>query len=360
MRPRERTTVTDKKTPATAASPTMRDVARAAGVSVASVSNYIANYPYMKDTTRRRIHEAIDALGYVADQRARGLRSGKTGLISFSLPSLTQSYFAELAEDIITVARCRGYGVLVQSTSFDRAQEIASVTAMASRTTDGLILSPFAMLDSDVEHLQGSFPLVILGERLFHVPGPHVLVRNIEIAHALTSHLLAHGCHDIAFIGGTLDETPTTTESLRTRGYTEALQEAGLPVRPRLVRRLAYDRRGMIATSANGAQAIRAMVADGVHADGIVCYNDLIAFGVLRQLRELGVRIPDDVRVVSIDDLDEARFSVPSLTSANPGRHTIADLAVSLILEQIAARARAEFAELHVDYTIEYRESSPS
>ena len=125
----ERTTsaVADKPTP------TMRDVAQLAGVSVTSVSNYLSDYPYMKQTTRERIRQAIEMLGYVTDERARSLRSGRTGLISLAIPSLTQIYFAELAERVIAAARRRGYGVTVESTAFSRRHELESVAAMARK-----------------------------------------------------------------------------------------------------------------------------------------------------------------------------------------------------------------------------------
>ncbi|PJM75698.1 LacI family DNA-binding transcriptional regulator [Bifidobacterium simiarum] len=332
----------------------MQDVARLAGVSISSVSNYLADYPYMKPITKQHIQEAIDALGYVTNERARSLRSGRTGLISLSIPSLTQAYFAELAEEIIAAARRRGYGILIESTGFSRDWELASVAAMARRATDGLIMSPLAMEDSDIPRLRGEFPLVLLGERLFDVPAPHVLVHNVEVGRALTEHLIAAGCETIAFLGGVLESNHPSAEVLRTKGYVQALEAAGRPVRPELVRTLVGE-----ATSRAGVELVERMVAEGVKPDGVVCYSDLVAFGVVRQLREMRVRIPDDVRVVSIDNLDEAQYTMPSLTSVELGRRQIAELAVDSILKQVK-EGRAPAGELYADYEIMYRESSPA
>ena len=113
---------------------TLHDVAKRAHVSVASVSNYLNDYPYMKPATRERIQQAIDELGYVINQQARNLRSGRTGLISLSLPDLNQIYFSELAEEMIT--RAREYGYRIKSTGNDRQREIESAHAMASNMTD--------------------------------------------------------------------------------------------------------------------------------------------------------------------------------------------------------------------------------
>ncbi|PLS31973.1 LacI family transcriptional regulator [Bifidobacterium margollesii] len=332
----------------------MIDVARLAGVSVSSVSNYLSNYPYMKPTTKQHIQEAIDALGYVTNERARSLRSGRTGLISLSIPSLTQAYFAELAEEIIAAARRRGYGILIESTGFSRERELASVTAMASKTTDGLILSPLALENADIPRLRGDVPMVLLGERLFGVPAPHMLVHNVEVARKLTEHLIAAGCRTIAFMGGVLESDHMSAEALRTKGYVQALEAAGMPVRPELVAGIVGE-----ATSRKGVELVESMFASGVRPDGIVCYSDLVAFGVLRQLREMQVRIPEDIRVVSIDNLDESQYTVPSLTSVELGRHEIAELAVDSILRQLK-EGRAPGEEIYADYRIIHRESSPA
>lgn len=368
----ERTTsaVADKPTP------TMRDVAQLAGVSVTSVSNYLSDYPYMKQTTRERIRQAIEMLGYVTDERARSLRSGRTGLISLAIPSLTQIYFAELAERVIAAARRRGYGVTVESTAFSRRHELESVAAMARKMSDGLILSPLLMERRDIARLAGDYPLVVLGECLFDVPAPHILVHNIDAVKALTQHLLDAGCRRIALIGGALDRRRTSTETLRTQGYLEALAQAGVPVDAKLIRPIpawetdeeakddasdgaGYVGRG-IATRRSGSEIVRRMFEEGIKADALLCYNDLLAFGALRQLREMGVRIPDDLRVVSMDNLEEAQYTIPSLTSVELGKEQIAQCAVDAILEQVAGGGRGAAEQRYVDFSIHYRESSPA
>ena len=144
---------------------TLHDVAetcaRVRGISV----QLPQRLPYMKPATRERIQQAIDELGYVTNQQARNLRSGRTGLISLSLPDLNQIYFSELAEEMITRAREYGYRIIIESTGNDRQREIESAHAMASNMTDGLILSPTAMRAEDVAELEGDYPLVVLGEQ---------------------------------------------------------------------------------------------------------------------------------------------------------------------------------------------------
>ncbi|PLS27642.1 LacI family DNA-binding transcriptional regulator [Bifidobacterium parmae] len=332
---------------------TLHDVAKRAHVSVASVSNYLNDYPYMKPATRERIRKAVEELGYVANSQARNLRSGRTGLISLSLPDLNQIYFAELAEETIKQARERGYRVIIESTGNDRRREIDSARAMASNMTDGLILSPTQLRAEDVHELEGDYPLVILGERIFNAPAPHVVMSNEMGAAMATAHLLRAGCRTIAVVGGTLDESVPSSRSMRTKGYLGALAEHGVAMDPSLIRECGEW------TSAEGAKAVREMFAQGVRPDGIFALNDLLAFGVISQLREMRVRVPESVRVIGFDDIDEAKYTIPPMTTVDPGRTRIAALAVDSILAQVEAGKRAPRERIDVDCRLVYRDSSP-
>ncbi|QOL35427.1 LacI family DNA-binding transcriptional regulator [Bifidobacterium lemurum] len=332
---------------------TLPDVAKLAGVSVASVSNYLNDYPHMRPTTKQRIQNAIDELGYVVNEQARNLRSGRTGLITLSIPDLNQIYFAELAEEVIKAARTRGYGVIVESTGNDKQRELDSIASMARNMTDGLILSPVKMSNDDVASMEGDFPLVMLGERVFKAPAPHVMMPNEAASRAVTEHLLDAGCRTVAVVGGTLDGSNSSSRSLRTQGYVEAMRHRGLTVDPALVREVGEW------TSKNGALAVERMYREGIRPDAIFALNDLLALGVISQLREMRVRVPESVRVVGFDDINEAQYTIPSLTSVNPDRARIAELAVDLILGQVMTGRRASADKYPVPFTLVYRDSSP-
>lgn len=164
----------------------MADVAHEAGVSVASVSNFLNKQPYMSEAMAARIAEAIDRLGYKVNSSARNLRSGRTRLLKLVIPDLRQVYFSELAEDILAEARQHGYGVIVESTTNNRARKLESIASMGTHSADGLILSPLMMTVDDIAALEGDYPLVLLGERLFGVNAPHVVIRNREGAAGAT------------------------------------------------------------------------------------------------------------------------------------------------------------------------------
>lgn len=332
---------------------TLKDVARLAKVSVASVSNYLNDYPHMRESMKEKIQRAIDELGYVANESARTLKSGRTGLITLSIPDLTQVYFAELAEEIIHAAREYHYGVLVESTGSSRSRELASVHAMAKHMTDGLILSPVKMDMHDNDALDNNIPLVMLGERIFNAPAPHVVIDNVNAAYAATEHLLRAGCRSIAVVGGTLDNAMTSSRSLRTQGYCQALRDYGIRVDSALIRTTGEW------TSKNGALAVQQMYAQGCIPDAIFALNDLLALGVISQLREMRIAIPEEVRVVGFDNINESQYTIPSLTTVDPGRSVIAKLAVESIIHQLDSGTRAAQVTRAVPYTLVYRSSSP-
>src|SRR5690606_6004357 len=149
---------------------TLHDVARLAGVSIKTVSNVVNNYPHVRPSTRDKVLAAIEELDYRPNLSARGLRSGRTGVIGLAIPELRQNYFAELADSIIRAADARGIGVVIDQTSATREGEIAALSGERLRLTDGVLFSPERLGQEDVALLDVSYPLVLLGERIFGGP----------------------------------------------------------------------------------------------------------------------------------------------------------------------------------------------
>ncbi len=309
----------------------MRDVASLARVSSKTVSNVVNNHPHVHPETRARVQKAIDELGYRPNFSARGLRSGRTGVIGLAVPELRQNYFAELADDVIAAAESRGLGVIVDQHSGSRQHE-TDVLTNGLRQTDGLLFSPERLGTEDLELLDYvDYPLVLLGERIFGGPTDHVTMHNVSAARAAVRHLIDRGRRRIAVIGVHPDhrEDQIRPSDLRVRGYREALALAGLGHDVQLERAVAPWH------PQNGAEATRALIGSGVSFDAIFALNDTLAVGALRALGEAGYRVPDDVAVIGFDNIDNCRFTLPSLSSVEAGRKTIADTAVQMLVERI-------------------------
>jgi DNA-binding LacI/PurR family transcriptional regulator len=333
---------------------TLHDVALVAGVSIKTVSNVVNHYPHVRPATRERVLAAIAQLDYRPNLSARGLRSGKTGVIGLAIPELRQNYFAELADAIIRAAAVHNVGVVIDQTSATREGELAALSGERLRLTDGILFSPERLGQDDVELLNVAFPLVLLGERIFGGPTDHVTMQNVESARAATEHLLGIGRRRIAVIGAhPLKQDDIRSANLRVRGYREALEAAGMPYDETLVRVAAPWHRE------NGAAAMRLLLEEGVEFDALFTLNDTLGLGALRALGEAGVRVPDDVAVIGFDNIDESRFSVPSMSSVDPGRHQIAQMAVDLLLERIREKGEpVPPRQVFADYRIVGREST--
>ncbi|TFD79878.1 LacI family DNA-binding transcriptional regulator [Cryobacterium fucosi] len=331
---------------------TLHDVARIAGVSIKTVSNVINDYPHIRPTTKQRVLDAIAELDYRPNLSARSLRSGRTGVIGLAVPELSLSYFAELADAVIRSAERHGVTVLIEQTGGDRAREIELLTSPRRQLTDGLIFSALGMDSDDSEYLRVGYPLVLLGERIFGGPTDHVTMRNVDAARAATEHLIALGRRRIAVIGAHEGEV-IGSAGLRLRGYREALEAAGIPFDPALIGYTTLWHRS------NGADAMRALLASGVEFDAVFGLNDTLTLGAMRVLQEAGLRIPKDVAAIGFDDLDEAQYSLPTLTTIDPGREEIAETAVRVLLERIASTDLAlPPREILADFRIVEREST--
>jgi DNA-binding LacI/PurR family transcriptional regulator len=333
---------------------TIRDVARVAGVSAKTVSNVINDHPHVRPHLRERVRAAIVELDYRPNLSARGLRYGRTGVIGLAVPALRESYFAELADSVIRAAEKKGLSVLIGQTNGDRKTELEVIAGERLQGTDGLLISPKSLGQRDVDALNVPSPLVLLGERIFGGPTDHVTMHNVSSAQAATEHLLALGRRRIAIIGAPEgDAEEPSSAALRLRGYQNALRAAGITDAEELV--CAADHWGREA----GAAAVRGLVEKGVSFDAVFALNDTLALGALRALGDAGIRVPDDVAVMGFDNIDEARFSVPSLSSVDPGRESIAEMAVQMLVERIREDGERRPPRLiKPDFRIVTRESS--
>ncbi|WP_292907034.1 LacI family DNA-binding transcriptional regulator [Microbacterium sp.] len=308
----------------------MHDVARLASVSIKTVSNVINDHPHVRPQTRQRVQDAIDQLGYRPNLSARGLRSGRTGVIGLAVPALSENYFAELADAVIRAADTHGLGVVVEQTSGDRERELQVITGGRLRLTDGLLFSPHALGQADVDALRTDFPIVLLGERIFDGPTDHVTMHNVSSARAAVEHLIDIGRRRIAIIGAEGDTVDgTSSAALRLVGYREAFDGAGLAIDSRLIRS------GRHWSRTAGVLAVRELINEGIEFDAVFALNDALGLGALRALGEAGLRVPEDVAVIGFDDIDESRFSIPSMSTVDAGRKEIAVAAVDMLVERI-------------------------
>ncbi|MFE9954661.1 LacI family DNA-binding transcriptional regulator [Micromonospora sp. NPDC005299] len=329
----------------------LKDVAERAGVSVKTVSNVVNGYQHVRADTRARVEAAIVELNYRPNLSARNLRKGRTGVIALAVPELDIPYFAELARHVVVAAAEHGWTVLIDQTGGGPEQERKVASGIGDHMIDGLIFSPLALTADDLAGLDG-MPMVLLGERVDHGPADHVVIDNVAAAREITAHLVGLGRRRIAAIGS--QRTPEGASArLRLTGYTAALAEAGIAYDDRLVASAPAWHR------ADGAAAMRHLLSTGVRPDAVFCFNDTLALGALRALHEAGLRVPDDVAVAGFDDIEDGRFSIPTLSTVAPDKERIARLAVELLAGRLTGDPEAPPRELVAPHRLALRESAP-
>ena len=335
---------------------TLKDVAQRAGVSIKTVSNVVHGYVHVTDEVRERVRMALKELHYQPNLPARYLRTGRAGVLALAIPDLSNSYFSEVGNAIITAAAAGSYTVLIDCTGGERASESLIIDGLRPHLIDGVILSPLALEPEDLQPRQGRVPLVLLGEHLLDVDVPydHVANSNVAAARLATEHLLKLGRRRIASIGNQATQSIAggTGVLRRLRGYSEALAKVGLPVDAQLIMQVeAYNQ-------AEGARAMQRLLALDHPPDAVFCFNDLLAIGAMHTLHKAGCRVPDDIAVIGFDDIEEARFAIPSLTTIAPDKKRIGELTVSFLLGRIDGTRTGPPDRVEVPFRLIIREST--
>jgi LacI family repressor for deo operon, udp, cdd, tsx, nupC, and nupG len=329
----------------------LRDVADLAGVSPGSVSNVITGHPNVSPAMRTKVQAAIDELGYKPNLLARGLRRGRTGTLGLLVPEINVPYFGELTHQIVEQARTRDLTVRIDETSGERRRERYLLELMTgSGTVDGVLFSPFGLTGPDLVRLKPKVPVVLLGERATSSRLDHVGIHNVAAAREVTKYLIDSGHTRIAAMAEP-ERMRAPTSRLRLKGYRAALISAGVEVDPQLIARVSrYQRQ-------DGADGMAQLLNLPTLPDAVFCFNDLLALGALYELRTHGVRVPDDISVVGFDDIEECRFSDPSLTTVAPDKAAIARNALDLVSARVRGSTEPR-RDIRIAYRLTVREST--
>ncbi len=317
-----------------------------------TVSHVINDHPHVRDTTRAKVVQAMDELGYRVNVAARNLRAGRTYTIGLAVAEIDRPYWGQLAARIIEEAARHDLRVLIEQTGASRKSELDALALSRNRMYDGLILSTVGLGPADTAQLNVNYPIVILGERIFDGPVDHVAMANVDGAYAAIRHLMDQGCRRIA----TIDDHASgevNMSTLRYAGFIRAHEDAGVAFDPNLgIHSQGFGLR-------DGYNATRALVESGASFDGLFCVTDTVALGALRALKDLGIAVPADVKVMGFDNILESEFGVPSLSTVDPDHTGMARAAVDLLVRRIAeGRGGERPVEFVSTYRVIEREST--
>ncbi|WP_298329188.1 LacI family DNA-binding transcriptional regulator [Haloactinopolyspora sp.] len=304
--------------------PTIHEVAKVAGVSISSVSRALNGNTSNAEMVAR-VEAAVQQLGYVPSQVAQSLKTRHTAQVAFAMEDIGNAAYLEMVRQIQPVLRDAGYRLLLHSTGADVEDEVSVLDSLSQNYVDGLILCPLRVTGRHVAALrETAVPVIVIGLLPDDVSVDNVRADSRVGARMAVEHLYAAGARRIAFIDGPIDTVPGEA---RYAGYRAGLAACGLPLDDDLVEFADFQ-------FESGRRAAREVLTR-TDVDAVFGANDLIAMGTLHALRELGRTVPDDVRVVGMDDTTLAATSFPPLSSVSLGSADRGRIAAKLLLARM-------------------------
>jgi len=310
---------------------TIKDVARASGVSPMTVSRVINGSDRVSPETRQRVEQAIADLGYIPSRLARGLIRQKTGTFALIVPDVANPFFTLIVRGAEDVARRGGYRIILCDTRADLTIERGVIEEMLAHRVDGIAIAPVS--DRSKPHLQRlasyGVQFVLIDRTVAGIESDVVLGDNVGGARRLVEHLISLGHRRIGFI---TEADDVSTARDRRQGYEAALAAAGIDVDPSLVVRSTAD-------PAGGLEGMRPLLELCVPPTAVFAVNNLVAVGAIEAVRAAGLEVPDDVAIVCFDDIEHASRLYPFLTVMAQPAETLGTLGTQLLLERIEGRA---------------------
>jgi len=304
----------------------IKTVAKKAGVSTATVSRVIREYPGVREKTRKKVIKVIKELNYEINAIARSLRQKKTNTIGVIVGNVLSQFYSIIAKSVEDIANKFGYNVILCNGDDDPEKELKYLKVLKSNRVDGIILTPTGKNAKYVNWLIESGTKVVLLDRLIDgVDCDAVLVDNENGAYNAVKYLVDQGYRKIAIINGYIDRT---TGRGRLNGYLRALREAGISKDDGLIKIGNFKKR-------SGINLTRELLESTNRPEAIFVANIDMTLGTFITIREMGLKIPDDIGIVGFDDSDWSLILNPPLTAVRQPVYNLGSTALEMLLKKI-------------------------
>jgi len=304
---------------------TIQDVAKAAGVSVATVSRVINNSSTVTPETCETVRNVIKKLNYQPNLLGRNLRKMETRMILVLLPNIANPFYATIVKGIEDVGHKNGYNVMLCNTDSDSKREKVYLNLLKNRLSDGVIFMAPELSREELSDIGRRFPVVQCCEYKEGASVSHVSIDNQAAAYKAVRHLTGLGRKRIGMISC---ENNFISTNLREQGYRKALEDSGISFDPSLLIYGDYSFK-------SGLRAAKQMLYRSDKPDAIFAISDLMAIGVMRAVKEAGLKIPQDIAVVGFDDISFSSMYDPLLTTISQPKYDLGCIAMELLLKQI-------------------------
>ena len=304
----------------------IKDVAKKAGVSTATVSRALSDFPGIRDKTRKKVLKAVSELNYEINAVARNLRQKKTNSIGIIVGNVLSQFYSVIAKSVEDTANKFNYNTILCNGDENPEKELNYLKVLMSNRVDGIILTPTGKNSKYVQHLINSRTKVVLLDRLIEgVDCDAVLVDNANGAYQAVKHLIDQGYKKIGIVNGYLDRT---TGAERLKGYLQAIEEAGIAKDDNLIKIGNFKKE-------SGWKLTKELLEQSNKPDAIFTTNIDMSMGALIAIKEMGLNIPNDIGIICFDDSDWALILEPPITVIRQPVYQLGSTAAELLIKEI-------------------------
>ena len=330
----------------------IKDIAKAAGVSHSTVSRALSNSPLVKAETKARIQRLAQEMGYTPDAIARSLVTQKTRTVGVVVTTITDPFVAEVVQGIEDTAQENDYSVILASSASEPERELAAVEMLRAKRVDSLIVTSSRVGALYLEHLERLSVPVVLVNNHNRQSGRYtfsVSVDNQHGGHLATEHLIKQGHHRIGYVSGPANHSD---DAERLAGCCQALDEAGIAFDPALV----VPGNGRLD---GGGRALHTLAGLAEPVTAVFCYNDMTAIGLISAAWKAGISVPEHLAVVGFDDVPLAAHTYPPLTTIAQPQHEMGRQAMDMALALMnAGDSITPFSDVEVKGELVVRETT--
>jgi len=330
---------------------TIYDIAKKLDLSPATISRGLKDHPAIKKDTRKKIKDTAAKMGYRHNLFAGNLRSRKTNTIGIIIPRLDSYFMSTVISGMEKVANEKGYNLIISQSQEKFEREIASANTMYNSRVDGLLAS-LAYDTENINHfnalLKKQIPVIFFDRVVAHPNCTNILIDNEKAGYDAVAHLLSQDCKRILYIGGNLKRNVYAD---RLKGYKTALAEKGI----------SFDESLVIVNSLNeaaGVDAAKRALQMSERPDGIFAANDTSAVACIQELKQSGIRVPEDIAVAGFNNDPISRIIEPNLTTINYPGHEMGEIAASTLIHAINNSPAPNLNTLVLRHQLIVRQSS--
>jgi LacI family transcriptional regulator len=330
---------------------TIYDIAEVLSLSPATISRGLKDHPGLRKDTKKRILEAARKMGYQQNTFASNLRRKKTNTIGVIVPRLNSYFMSTVIAGIEKVANNAGYNLIIAQSQEQFKKEIAGVNTMYNSRVDGMLVS-LSYDTRNTEHFdtirKKQIPLIFFDRVIEYAHCTSIVIDNVKAGYDAAMHLISQGCRRIVHVGGNMNRNVYAD---RLAGQKKAMAEKGIPFDPQLV--ISNN-----LSDQEGADAAQKILQLSPRPDGIFTANDTSAVAIMRELKQAGVRVPEDIAIVGFNNDPISKVIEPQLTTVNYPGEEMGEVAASTLISRLKEVPSANLDTIVLRHELIVRESS--